>query len=210
MTTTIVSLRAAAEIEAARLAGARALARAGDEALLARLEADGPWILVARRSVLRRRLGGRALFLWQIACEDAGGRAVESRLMAIAVRLSSGAAPRTRAWRHVCLRKIEAELRARIDAEARASSAAAVEAARSFLAARLAREEAIAARTREAHAASDAFQAGLFDGRAARRHREASDAGADARLDGANRIAALERSAVLVVRPARLLLVVVP
>jgi len=205
-----VNLRASAEIEAARLAGARALAHEGDAALLARLEADGPWVLVARRSGLRRQLEGRVLCIWQVACEDAAGLVMESRLMAVAVRLSARAAPRTRVWRQVCLREIEGRLRARIDAEARTSSAAAVEAARSFLAARLAREEAMAGKTRETHPAADAFQPGLFDGRAARRHREASDAGADARLDAANRIAALQRSAALVVRPDRLLFVVVP
>ena len=101
MTTTTVNLRASAEIEAARLTGARALAHEGDAALLARLEADGPWVLVARRSGLRRRLEGRVLFLWQVACEDAAGLVVESRLMAVAVRLPARAAPETSCSRDV-------------------------------------------------------------------------------------------------------------
>jgi hypothetical protein len=210
MTTTMVHLRAAAETEAARVAGARALSHAGDEEMLARLEADGPWILVARRSALRRRLRRRALFIWQVACEDAGGRTVASQLCAVAVRLSACAQPRTRAWRRRYLCEIEAEVRARIDARVRQSIAPAVEAAQSFLMERLRREKAIAAHLAEVQSAPAAFQPGLFDGRAVRRHSESADAGAEIKRGAADRIAGLERSGALTVRAARLLLVVVP
>ena len=117
MTTRLAGLRAEAESEAARLAGARLLAHDGDGDALAQLDAEGPWILVARRTALRRRLEGRVLLIWRVAYEDGSGRLAESRLIAVTARPAARPAPRTRAWRRSCLPAIDVNLRGRIDAE---------------------------------------------------------------------------------------------
>jgi hypothetical protein len=212
--TRTVRLRMEAEIEAARLAQARALDGDGDgdREALAQLEAEGPWILVARRSGLRRRLAGRALLVWRVTCEDAAGRSVESRLVSVAIQLSMGmsGAPRTRAARAAFLRDLETAAGALVDAVVRDWREAAGEAARSFLAARVTREHAMAAAADHARRGPDEYQPGLFDRRAERAHGQAARAGADGRRDAADRAAVLARSMDLIVRPARLLLAVVP
>lgn len=209
MTMVTVNLKEAAVSEANRLANARALTRDGDGEALAQLEAEGPWIAVARRSRLRRMLGRRALLVWRVACEDASGRAVESGLVPIAVELASAPPrPLTRAWVDAFLQAMDAEARATIEAEIRDWRAAASTIARSFNATRLARERAIASGTHKA--AGHAFQSGLFDRRGERRQQLEADALADSSRDALERVAALERSAATMIRPARLLLVVVP
>lgn len=216
MTMVMVTLRAEAGTEALRLANARSHVRDQDEDALAQLEADGPWILIARRTDLRRRLGRRVLLLWRVAYEDAGGRAAESRLAAIAIRLrASPPRPIAHAWIDAILRAVDADLRARIEAEARGWGDAATAAAQSFSATRLARERAIAASTRATALGAfqpgllDRFQPGLFDRRTERLRQFHAGAIAEGDHDSAARLAALEQSAALVLRPARLLLVVV-
>lgn len=209
MTMVTVSLKEAAVTEATRLTNARALSRAGDGEALSQLEAEGPWIAVARRSPLRRMLGRRALLIWRVACEDANGRTVESRLVPIAVELASlPPPPLTRAWVDTFLQTMDAEARATIEAEIRDWRAAAGATARSFSGTRLARERAIAADTHQEPGRT--FQPGLFDRRAERRRQFLADALSDSSRDAVERVAALERSAAMVVQPARLLLVVVP
>ena len=73
-----LSAEAAAEVD--RLTKARALA-AGVGLFLP----DGPLIGIARRNNVRRRLGRRVLLLWRLAYEDAGGRLVESMLVATTI-----------------------------------------------------------------------------------------------------------------------------
>ncbi len=208
MTMMMVSLRAEAEAEAARLAGARSRCRNGDGETLLTLEADGPWVLVARRAGLRRRLGRRALLIWRIACEDGTSRTVESRLAAITIQLSGFARPRTRAWIDILLHALDADARALVDADVRDWREAAEAAARSFASARRLREQAIAAGSREAD--RSAFQPGLFDRRAERRREQASAVSAEAHRSAVDRLAALERSAATIIGPARLLLAVFP
>src|SRR5260221_1905646 len=112
-----VDLRVDAAAEAARLGrpGARAAhadpdheGRRGDDDV-AIVELDGAWIIAAGSPALRRALGGRALLLWRVTCEDAGGRAVESRLVAVAVSLSVGARGRRKADVRALVRAMERE-----------------------------------------------------------------------------------------------------
>jgi hypothetical protein len=202
------NLREAAATEAIRLAKARSLVRDGDREAFARLETDGPWITVARRTGLRRILGRRALLVWRIVYEDANGRHAQSRLIPVAVQLSTAPRrPLTRAWVDAFLRALDAETRTAIDAEVADWDDEARTTAQSFISTRMAREQAIAA-TREAD--RNAFQPGLFDRRAERRHRFNADDMADFNREAVDRLAVLERSATMVLRPARLLLVVVP
>lgn len=203
-----MSLRTEAEAEAARLAGARSRCRNGDGQTLLALEADGPWVLLARRAGLRRRLGRHALLVWRIAYEDGAGRTVESRLVAITIQLSGFTRPRTSAWLDILLRAIDADARALVDADVGDWREAAEAAARSFASARRVREQAIAAGSREAD--RSAFQPSLFDRRAERGREQASAVRAEARRSADDRLAALERSAAMIIRPARLLLAVFP
>jgi hypothetical protein len=209
MTLTTISLRDEAEREAARLRAARALTRGGHASLLAQLDEDGPWILASTRRLLRERLGGRALFVWRIVCEDWCGAAAESHLMALTARLTSPL-PVQRAERHAWLAAIAAALQADVDAAASGWRASALETARCFSRARVTRERAIAAAQCADPDASLAFQAGLFDRRAERHQRKTQASDASARDAHAGRLATVERAATLTSRPARLVLVVLP
>jgi hypothetical protein len=209
MTTVMVTLRGEAVNEARRLADARSHVRHADEDALAQLEADGPWIMIARRTRLRRRLGRRALLLWRVVYEDASGRTAESRLTAIAIQLRSSPPTRlTRGWTDAFLRALDADVRARVEVETRAWRDEAAVAVQSLTATRLARERAIAASTRAA--TLDAFQPGLFDRRAERLRTLRDGAIEERDRDAAARLAALEQSAAMVQQPARLLLVIFP
>ena len=209
MTMVMVSLRAEASSEASRVADARTHTRDEDDDALAQLEADGPWIVIARRTRMRRRLGRRVLLLWRVAYEDASGRVAESCLTAIAIQLRASPPTRlTRAWIGAVLRAIDSDVRAQIEADTRGWRDAASSTVQSFTATRLARERAIAASSRVT--AVDAFQPGLFDRRAERLRQIDARAVADGDRVAATRLAALEQSAALVLRPARLLLVAVP
>jgi hypothetical protein len=171
MTLLTIDLRAEAAAEAGRLAAARALARGrdtgddtGDDPALAQLEADAAWIMTARAPALRRALGGRALLLWRVACEDAQGRIVDSRLVAVAVALSGGAPLRRRAHVEALLDAVEREA---VEAVDRCSDDWRLEVergARAFAATRAARERALGADA----PLVDLFQPGLFDRRANR------------------------------------------
>jgi hypothetical protein len=199
-----------AETEAARLTRRRALDRDGDHEALAQLEADGPWILVARGSVLRRQLAGRALLVWRVACENTSGRVVESCLVALAVQPAPAVKPRTRAARAAWLIDVEIVAAPLVDDAVREWRETAGTAAQSFFAARLARETAIAAAAADVRSELDEYQPGLFDRRAERAYARAAGAGADSRRDSAGRVAVLGRAAELIVRPPRLLLAVMP
>ena len=207
MTMVMVSLRAEASSEASRVADARTHTRDEDDDALAQLEADGPWIVIARRTRMRR-LGRRVLLLWRVAYEDASGRVAESCLTAIAIQLRASPTRLTRAWIGAVLRAIDSDVRAQVEADTRGWRDAASSTVQSFSATRLARERAIAAPTRAT--ALDAFQPGLFDRRAERLRQLHAGAVADDDRDATARLAALERSSAIVPQPARLLLVVVP
>jgi hypothetical protein len=209
MMLTTTSLRDEAEQEAARLRAARALAQGSDAALLARLDEDGPCILASTRRRLRERLGGRALFVWRIVCEDACGTTAESHLMALTATLTSSL-PVQRTERDAWLAAIAAALLPNVDAAASAWRESALETARCFSCARITRERAIAAAQCADPETSPAFQVGLFDRRAERHRRRTQASDASALHAHAERLATAERAATLTRRPARLVLVVLP
>jgi hypothetical protein len=180
-------LRTAATAEVERLKTARALIRDGDGLALARLEAGGPWIGIARPK-LKRRLAGTRLEIWRAGYEDASGRIVESRLVVIAV---SAARPS----------EIERVLEAatvdwRRDVERVVAA---------FASTRLARESAIAA---SAAPRGTPFQTGLFDRREQREHAalEGARRAVEERL--AERAASVQRANAIVATAPELLLVI--
>ena len=170
MTLLTIDLRADAAAEAARLGAARALARpddpedSTDDVALAHLDGDAAWIMIARSPALRHALGGRALVLWRIGCEDASGRLLESRLVAVAVSLSNAATRlRRRSEIEALVRAME---RASVETVDRCSDnwrMAVDRTTRAFATTRAGRARAIAMERRDA--ASSLFQPGLFDRR---------------------------------------------
>ncbi len=169
-----IDLRVDAAAEAARLGAARALAphadpdhegRRGDDDV-AIVELDGAWIIAAGSPALRRALGGRALLLWRVTCEDAGGRAVESRLVAVAVSLSVGARGRRKADVRALVRAMERETVELVDRCSNEWRIAVDRMTRAFAARRAERARAIALEGRDAE--RSLVQPGLFDRRAAR------------------------------------------
>jgi hypothetical protein len=171
-----IDLRVDAAAEAARLEAARALTphtdteHAGghgdDDVVLAQLDGHGAWILAARSPALRRALGWRVLLLWRATWEDAGGRVVESRLVAIAVSLSPGARVRRRAHVRALVRAMEHETVGLVDRCSDEWRIAAERTTRAFAAKRAERARAIALESRDAE--RTLVQPGLFDRRAAR------------------------------------------
>jgi hypothetical protein len=170
-----IDLRADAAAEVERLAAARALARPdaedscepGDDAALAQLEGDGAWTIAARSPALRRALAGRALLLWRVSYEDASGRLVESRLVAIAVYLSAGARMRRRAHIDALVRAMERETVELVERCCDDWRITVARTTRAFATRRAERARAIALESRDA--ARNLFQPGLFDRRAAHR-----------------------------------------
>src|SRR5471032_1830444 len=157
MTMATVDLRTEAAAEVRRLSAARALTRDGDERALAQLEGDGPWLMLGRRTPLKRVMGRRVCFLWRVALEDASGRLVESRVVAIVIDVTR--LPR-KAERRAWIRAL-AQWAATTAGEADSWYAEAARMVDGFITARLSRERAIASH----NAAVDdvASQPGLFD-----------------------------------------------
>lgn len=205
-------LKTEADAEAARVRRARQLLQAGDRRTLDRCEADGPWVLIARRSALRRRLGAHIVLIWRVGCDDGNGRRVEWQLVAITVGLTRDLRL-DRGERTETLRDIEQKSREVVEA-ADAWQATAVETARSVVLAQLVRQRAIAAAG--GHGSfdegddTDHFQAGLFDRRAERRHLVSAAVSAAMQHQAAERIGILERSAAISPAHAELVLVVFP
>jgi hypothetical protein len=193
MTMTIVDLRAEATAEAARLTRARAMCREGDERARVTLENDATWICVSRRRRLRRALGGRVCLVWRAAFEDASGRLVESKLVPVLVDAG---------WQ-----AFEPAIRARVEDECERWACEVVRVTAAFTSARLARENEIAATSRESHAVS---QPGLFDRRAGRMHEMKAAALADSDQASLERRRIIANSGAIARVPARLLLVIVP
>ncbi len=185
-------LGAAAVAEAERLRFARTLSKDGDEALLVRLEGEGPWIATALRRRLRAALGSDALMLWRLALENESGRVLESQL--VAIRL-------TGLGRHKCLvPSIEASSLDWRDRARRTIDA--------FLSARLSRERAMLAVRREGGATM--FQPGLFDRRAERTRQIQAVIAADSGDQIVERMHAAEHAGRLTFRPPELLLALLP
>jgi hypothetical protein len=206
-----VDLKADAIAEVKRLTMARAVCREDDRSSLAPLAADGPWITRARRSNsnLRRALGRNVLLLWRVAYEDAAGRLVDSRLVALLIALSTERPiVSDRGWIRALLQLVDPEARARVEASV-AGWRDEVEAhARAFASARLSRERAIASQAPTAHPA--AFQPGLFDRRAEHTRDLEAALIADAERERADRLAAVTARATATVRRPELVLVLTP
>lgn len=188
-----VSLRAEAEAEAQRLERARALMRDGDARALGLLESDSAWIAMPRRAQLRRVLGRRVCLVWRAAFEDAFGRSVESRLVAVLVD------PGWEAWAPA--------IRARVEAECDAWACEVVRIDGAFTSARLSRVRRIDRCPASMAAAS---QPGLFDRRAERSVQSRDAAEADSTRGRRDRTRSIEAGHAITRVPARLMLVLVP
>jgi hypothetical protein len=196
-----VDLRVEAAAEARRLAAAREWLRDGDQRALLLLEGSGAWVASPRRASLRRLLGAGACLLWRLSLEDSSGRIIESRLVAVLVEATADVR------RLVADPATEAFIRARIETDSSVWTREAMRVAGAFATARVSREREIEERPLPADAPS---QPGLFDRRAERSRQT------DAAAFAAGQQAMLERrraaggATAIALRPARLLLVLVP
>ena len=191
-----VDLALAARKEAERLSEARALI-AGARPFVA----DGPLVWITRRQRIRRALGRQVLLLYRSAYEDAGGRLVESMLVAVTIALRANG---------INARKVDwssAPVLADVDDGCRAWRESAQRISGQFASTRVSRERAIAS----IHAAlKRSFQPGLFDRRAQRAHITREQDAADFSTRLAARMAAVESAGALTLRAPELLLVLVP
>lgn len=210
-----VDLRAEAAAEVRRLASARALLRDGDERALVQLEGDATWIAMPRRARLRRSLGRRVCLVWRVAFEDASGRLVESRVVAVLIEVSPGVgrvlsdpAPDRRAWILALLRHSDGLVRARVEAECEEWRVAVTRVASAFTSARLCRQREIAGQPSSSR--SVASQPGLFDRRAERSRQAHEAAVAESEQAAVERLRAINGVGTIALQPARLLLVLVP
>ena len=176
--------------ELTRLRLARALARGS-------IENGRPLVASARNAGTRARLRSKAVLLWECAIEDRRDRVVASRLVPMSLDAAAGvfdpAAP------------LIAERAAQASAGWQAS---AMETARVFAAAGIARAEAVA--TAMGNDRSSAVQPGLFDRRTHFAQAALKAAQEDALAAQADRLAALRLGADLVATPPRLRLVLLP
>jgi len=191
-----VDLGAAAHDEARRLTGARALVNASRPFV-----ADGPLVGIARRHRLRTALRRRILLVYRCACEDAAGRLVHSRLVAVTMGLWEQGPDLGRAhW-------TDPAVLARIDEDCRDWRETAQRVTREFTLARRLRERAMAAND---SAIPPSFQPGLFDRRAHRAHVAHEQRAADLAAQLAVRLAGVEAAGTLTFRAPELLLVLIP
>jgi len=191
-----VDLGTAAHDEARRLTGARALVNASRPFV-----ADGPLVGIARRHRLRTGLRRRILLVYRCACEDAAGRLVHSRLVAVTMALCDHGPDLGRApWR-------DPAVLARIDEDCRDWRVTAQRVTREVTLARRLRERAIAAND---SAMPPSFQPGLFDRRAHRAHVAHEQRAADLAEQLAVRLAGVEAAGTLTFRAPELLLVLIP
>jgi len=211
MTTTTVDLRAEAAAEVQRLARARALWRDGDGQALVQLEGDAAWILMARRTGLKRALGRRVCLVWRVAFENAAGRVVESRLVPVMIdvgRVLSDPAQRSRASVCALLRDTDASVRARVDADCDEWMTAVERVSAAFASARQSRERGVAAEASSSR--SPASQPGLFDRRAEHARLARVAAAAESTQATSERLRAIAGDGAIARQSARLLLVLVP
>jgi len=191
-----VDLSVEAAAEADRLTQARILAGGTGPFL-----PDGTLIGFTRRNAVRRQLGRRVLLVWRLAHEDAGGRIVESTLVAATIEPSGGWIGARRAdWSNACL--LDA-----IDARCRAWRESVRLTVRQFTSTRVARERAIAA---DRMRATVTFQPGLFDRRADRAQAARARVAVASSEEVAARLKRIEAAGALSARSPELLLVLVP
>jgi hypothetical protein len=191
-----VDLAVVAHDEARRLTGARALIGASRPFV-----ADGPLVGIARRHRLRTALRRRILLVYRCAYEDATGRLVHSRLVAMTMAVRGHGLD-------VCRERWgDPSWLARIDDDCRGWRETAQQATRAFTLARQSRERAIAANQTVVPLS---LQPGLFDRRAHRAHAAREHGAADRAAQVAVRLAAVEAAGTLTLRAPELLLVLIP
>jgi len=202
-----VDLRADAIVEAERLNRARALMVKGDEMELARLEGDGTWIARRRKNRLRRRLSGHMCLIWRVVFEDPSGHVEESMLVPMLIDLRGAAKARSLEWVESFLRQAEDVLRARVDVECKDWRTRVTHLVTACSSLRASRQRAIAGRSDRSR--RDA-QPGLFDRRAERERQTFAVATAETERAAVQRLEAILEAAQIALRPARLLLVLLP
>jgi hypothetical protein len=202
-------LRSEAAAEVGRLTASRTIAGDADQRALGQLEENGPWMTSPRRTHRRRRFLKQVLLIWRMAYEDTSGSLVESRLVPVAIELSAvPAQSRRRAWATAMFHDADAEMRAHIATASTPWRQEVERSLRSFVATRMSRERAIAARAIEA--SECAFQPGLFDRRAERTRGFRAAAVAEADKTAADRLAGIEQRAAAAPGSPRLLLALLP
>jgi hypothetical protein len=200
-------LGAAGCAEADRLRVARAFSGKRDQAILASLEGDGPWILSAsHRRRLREAIGSKTLLVWRVTLENRSGQVLASRLVPMMVNGIVEASTRTSM--KGLIRSVAEGFASRVDLSCRDWQVGAAAAISAYMSTRLARERALAGKLPRTELS--AFQPGLFDRRADRDHAAQMALLADLQREDARRIAALERAAEVVCTPIQLLLAVMP
>jgi len=202
-----VDLRGEAAAEVQRLEAARAMSDEAGARAVASLAATGPWAARTRLGQSRARLGGRVLAILRIDSEDASGRLIDAMLVPVTIALTHRARVGSDQL-HALLRGLGTELQRRAEDASRRNRELAAEVMHNLLARRVTREKQIAQTI--LGAARGAVQAGLFDRRAERAAFADSSAAGEFAADSAGRLRALERSEAVSLRPARLLLVLVP
>jgi len=202
-------LRSEAAAEVRRLTASRTISGDADQRALGQLEGDGPWMTSARRTHRRRHFLRHVLLIWRLPYEDTSGSLVESCLVPVAIELSAlPARSRRRAWATAIFRDADVEMRAQIETASVAWRQAVERSLRSFMATRISRERAIAARAIET--GDRVFQPGLFDRRAERTRGLHAAAVAEADHTAADRLARLEQRAAAAPGAPKLLLALLP
>ena len=202
------NLRSEAAAEVRRLTASRTISGDADQRALGQLEGDSPWITSARRT-RRRPFLRHVLLIWRIAYEDTSGSLIESCLVPVVIELSAvPARSRRRAWATAIFRDADAEVRAQIEAASTAWQQAVERSLQAFVATRISRERAIAARASET--GDGAFQPGLFDRRAERTRDLHAAALAESDETAGDRLTGIEQRAAAAPGSPRLLLALLP
>jgi superfamily II DNA or RNA helicase len=192
--------------EAGRLRLARALTDDRDDRALAALEAAGTWVTTARLRNTRRRLGRRIIAMLRVEYEDDRGRVSHWTLVPLAITVANRRLDRD-GIRSV-LRSIPDDLRISAQEAIAREHDEVKRLARAFAETRVARERSIAQAIRALPLPG--WQSGLFDRRAEHSYLIDQTVVNEAANEVASRLRASERAAGIVVRPPRLVLVLVP
>jgi len=203
-----IDLRAAAAIEAARIAAARAIARPDDGPAREWLAGRRPWIATWRSGRRRSNLRGGAVLIWRVGAEDSGGG--EAAASIVAMRAAFGGSARmSQAIARDALVQLLSHPPDAIASVLRDRTGEVVLAARAFANARLARERAVAASGMASRRDAPAYQPGLFDRRAERARLAAAAYNAMREDAAAGRVAAAQAAADLAGARPQLLLALI-
>lgn len=204
----VIDLAFEAAEEVGRLAHLRRLTIGDDEAARASLESAGTWVARARHHQTRCRLGHRAIALLRVEYEDGHGRISDSRLVPVAIHFVNGKVLAGPLAVRAMLSAAGYALRTHAEEAARREQTRTNHLETALLDVRLARELSIRRAVGQVRLAPS--QPGLFDRRAEREHLQGR-----ATLEGMVReierqIQILDHARTRVMRPARLLLVLMP